>query len=86
MDAVDSTLALAPPRVDVALEHGVDRQQSEAGIVEDVFDDDHAPEQRGELHAEQVEEGIAIVTSAIFVLINILVDLAATTIDPRLEY
>ena len=31
-------------------------------------------------------QGIAIVTSAIFVLINILVDLAATTIDPRLEY
>ena len=31
-------------------------------------------------------QGIAIVTSAIFVLINIAVDLAATTIDPRLEY
>jgi len=31
-------------------------------------------------------QGIAIVTSAIFVLINILVDLAATSIDPRLEY
>ena len=31
-------------------------------------------------------QGIAIVTSAIFVIINILVDLAATTIDPRLEY
>jgi ABC-type dipeptide/oligopeptide/nickel transport system permease component len=31
-------------------------------------------------------QGIAIVTSAIFVVINILVDLAATTIDPRLEY
>lgn len=31
-------------------------------------------------------QGIAIVTSAIFVLINIIVDLAATTIDPRLEY
>jgi ABC-type dipeptide/oligopeptide/nickel transport system permease component len=31
-------------------------------------------------------QGIAIVTSAIFVLINILVDLAATAIDPRLEY
>ncbi|MGV2129828.1 ABC transporter permease [Agrobacterium vitis] len=31
-------------------------------------------------------QGIAIVTSAIFVLINILVDLVATTIDPRLEY
>ena len=31
-------------------------------------------------------QGIAIVTSAIFVLINILVDLAATTIDPRLAY
>lgn len=31
-------------------------------------------------------QGIAIVTSAIFVLINIIVDLVATTIDPRLEY
>jgi peptide/nickel transport system permease protein len=31
-------------------------------------------------------QGIAIVTSAIFVLINIVVDLVATTIDPRLEY
>ncbi|KQT52500.1 MULTISPECIES: ABC transporter permease [unclassified Aureimonas] len=31
-------------------------------------------------------QGIAIVTSAIFVLINILVDLAATSIDPRLDY
>ncbi|NKN38866.1 ABC transporter permease [Agrobacterium sp. a22-2] len=31
-------------------------------------------------------QGIAIVTSAIFVMINILVDLAATSIDPRLEY
>lgn len=31
-------------------------------------------------------QGIAIVTSAIFVLINIAVDLAATLIDPRLEY
>ncbi len=31
-------------------------------------------------------QGIAIVTSAAFVLINILVDLAATTIDPRLDY
>ena len=31
-------------------------------------------------------QGIAIVTAAIFVIINILVDLAATTIDPRLEY
>ncbi|MCM2452737.1 ABC transporter permease [Agrobacterium vitis] len=31
-------------------------------------------------------QGIAIVTSPIFVLINILVDLVATTIDPRLEY
>lgn len=31
-------------------------------------------------------QGIAIVTSAAFVLINILVDLAATAIDPRLEY
>ncbi len=31
-------------------------------------------------------QGIAIVTSAIFVVINILVDLAATSIDPRLEY
>ncbi len=31
-------------------------------------------------------QGIAIVTSAIFVLINIAVDLAATSIDPRLEY
>jgi ABC-type dipeptide/oligopeptide/nickel transport system permease component len=31
-------------------------------------------------------QGIAIVTSTIFVVINILVDLAATTIDPRLEY
>jgi peptide/nickel transport system permease protein len=31
-------------------------------------------------------QGIAIVTSAAFVLINILVDLVATAIDPRLEY
>lgn len=31
-------------------------------------------------------QGIAIVTSAIFVLINIIVDLVATTIDPRLEF
>jgi len=31
-------------------------------------------------------QGIAIVISAIFVLINIIVDLVATTIDPRLEY
>ncbi|EWY38567.1 peptide ABC transporter permease [Skermanella stibiiresistens SB22] len=31
-------------------------------------------------------QGIAIVTSAIFVVINIVVDLVATTIDPRLEY
>jgi peptide/nickel transport system permease protein len=31
-------------------------------------------------------QGIAIVTSAIFVVINILVDLAATIIDPRLAY
>jgi peptide/nickel transport system permease protein len=31
-------------------------------------------------------QGIAIVTSAAFVLINILVDLLATAIDPRLEY
>lgn len=31
-------------------------------------------------------QGIAIVTSAIFVLINIAVDLIATLIDPRLEY
>jgi ABC-type dipeptide/oligopeptide/nickel transport system permease component len=31
-------------------------------------------------------QGIAIVTSAIFVLINICVDLVATLIDPRLEY
>ncbi|KQR71573.1 ABC transporter permease [Rhizobium sp. Leaf341] len=31
-------------------------------------------------------QGIAIVTSAIFVLINVAVDLVATTIDPRLEY
>ena len=31
-------------------------------------------------------QGIAIVTSAMFVLINIAVDLAATLIDPRLEY
>jgi ABC-type dipeptide/oligopeptide/nickel transport system permease component len=31
-------------------------------------------------------EGIAIVTSAMFVLINIAVDLVATLIDPRLEY
>ena len=31
-------------------------------------------------------QGIAIVASAIFVLVNILVDVAATKIDPRLEY
>lgn len=31
-------------------------------------------------------QGIAIVTSAAFVLINIAVDLAATAIDPRLDY
>jgi ABC-type dipeptide/oligopeptide/nickel transport system permease component len=31
-------------------------------------------------------QGIAIVTSAIFVLVNIVVDVAATTIDPRLDY
>ncbi|WP_027349347.1 ABC transporter permease [Halotalea alkalilenta] len=31
-------------------------------------------------------QGIAIVTSAAFVLINIAVDLATTAIDPRLEY
>jgi len=31
-------------------------------------------------------QGVAVVTSAIFVFINIAVDLAATLIDPRLEY
>ena len=31
-------------------------------------------------------QGIAIVSCAIFVLINILVDVLATAIDPRLEY
>lgn len=31
-------------------------------------------------------QGIAIVTAAAFVVINIIVDLVATTIDPRLEY
>lgn len=31
-------------------------------------------------------QGIAIITAAAFVLINIVVDLAATTIDPRLDY
>ena len=31
-------------------------------------------------------QGIAIVTSAIFVLINIMVDVLATMIDPRLDY
>lgn len=31
-------------------------------------------------------QGIAVVTSAIFVFINIAVDLAATLIDPRLDY
>ena len=31
-------------------------------------------------------QGIAIVTSGIFVLINILVDVVATRIDPRLDY
>ena len=31
-------------------------------------------------------QGIAIVTSAIFVFVNIVVDVAATTIDPRLDY
>jgi len=31
-------------------------------------------------------QGIAIVTSAAFVMINIVVDLIATTIDPRLDY
>ena len=31
-------------------------------------------------------QGIAICISAIFVLINIIVDLAATAVDPRLEY
>jgi peptide/nickel transport system permease protein len=31
-------------------------------------------------------QGIAILTSGIFVLINIVVDLAATMIDPRMEY
>ncbi len=31
-------------------------------------------------------QGIAIVTAAAFVLINIVVDLCATAIDPRLEY
>ncbi|SNB72920.1 peptide/nickel transport system permease protein [Arboricoccus pini] len=31
-------------------------------------------------------QGIAIITSAAFVLINIAVDLLATTIDPRLDY
>jgi peptide/nickel transport system permease protein len=31
-------------------------------------------------------QGIAIVTSAAFVLINIIVDLVATLIDPRLDY
>ena len=31
-------------------------------------------------------QGIAIVTAAAFVIINIAVDLAATAIDPRLEY
>jgi hypothetical protein len=41
---------------------------------------------RGGASARVEIQGIAIVTSAIFVLINILVDLAATTIDPRLEY
>lgn len=31
-------------------------------------------------------QGIAVVTAAAFVLINIVVDLLATTIDPRLDY
>ncbi|MBJ2150305.1 ABC transporter permease [Paracoccus sp. IB05] len=31
-------------------------------------------------------QGIAIITAAAFVLINIVVDLAATAIDPRLDY
>jgi peptide/nickel transport system permease protein len=31
-------------------------------------------------------QGIAIVSCSIFVLINILVDVLATAIDPRLEY
>lgn len=31
-------------------------------------------------------QGIAIITAAAFVVINIVVDLAATTIDPRLDY
>ncbi len=31
-------------------------------------------------------QGIAIVTAAVFVLINIAVDLLATAIDPRLDY
>jgi peptide/nickel transport system permease protein len=31
-------------------------------------------------------QGTAIFISAVFVLVNILVDLAAMTIDPRLEY
>ena len=33
-----------------------------------------------------VIQGVAILSSAIFVVINILVDLVAARIDPRLEY
>ena len=41
---------------EVALQHGVDGEQAEPGIVEDVLDDEHAAEQAADLDAEQVEQ------------------------------
>ena len=38
------------------LQHRIDGEQPQTGIIEDVFDDDHAAEQAGELHPEQVEQ------------------------------
>ena len=40
---------------EVALQHGLDGEQADPGIVEDVLDDQHAAEQGADLHAEQVE-------------------------------
>lgn len=45
-----------------------------------------ADDQRRDAARLSADPGIAIVTAAAFVLINILVDLASTAIDPRLEY
>ncbi len=42
---------------EIALQHRLHGQETEARIVEDEFDDQHAAEQRADLHAEQVQDG-----------------------------